>query len=86
MDRNRIITEAMGGRGFPLWAALSPACGDFHNPNVRRYEYDIDKANAILDGLGWRDGDDGVREDRAGNPITAHLHVRLGDGDHRPHR
>jgi ABC-type transport system substrate-binding protein len=43
---------------------------DIDNPDVRRYEYDITQANAILDCLGWVDTDgDGIREDNAGNPI-----------------
>ena len=63
----------MGGALSGLWR--------LPQPNVRRYEYDIDKANAILDGLGWRDrDDDGVREDRAGNPITFTLITYTGGG------
>ena len=58
------------GLGYPQWAAISPAAGDFHNPDVRKYEYDLDKANDMLDSLGWTDTDgDGIREDGAGNPI-----------------
>ena len=71
IDKNTIIDEVYDGRGFPQWSSVSPAAGDFHNPNVRRYEYDIERANAILDGLGWTDTDgDGIREDDAGNAIT----------------
>ena len=71
IDRERIITEVMGGIGSPQWAAFTPATGDYHNPNVPRYEYDIHQANAMLDRLRWLDRDgDGVREDEAGNPLT----------------
>ena len=43
-------------------------------PTSRRYEYDIDKANEILDVIGWMDTDeDGIREDGAGNEIEFSL-------------
>ena len=74
IDKARIIDEVQHGLGYPQWASISPAAGDFHNPFVRRYEYDIQGANAILDGLGWTDRDgDGVREDLEGNPISFKL-------------
>ena len=70
IDKDTIIDEVYHGHGFPQWSSISPATGDFHNPDVRRYEYDIAQANAILDSLGWVDTDgDGIREDNAGNPI-----------------
>ena len=49
IDKERIIDEAQHGFGYPQWSSISPAAGDFHNPNVRQYEYSIDKANEILD-------------------------------------
>ncbi len=71
IDKERIIDEAQHGFGYPQWSSISPAAGDFHNPNVRQYEYSIDKANEILDGLGWVDTDgDGIREDDRGRPIS----------------
>ena len=70
IDKDAIIDDVQHGAGYPQWSSISPAAGDFHNPNVRRYEYDINKANAILDGLGWVDTDgDGTREDAQGNEI-----------------
>ena len=59
------------GLGYPQWASISPSAGDFHNPEVRRYEYDPETAKSILDGLGWEDQNgDGFREDGDGNPIV----------------
>ena len=80
IDKDAIINDVQHGLGYPQWASVSPAAGDFHNPNVRRYEYDIDRANSILDGLGWVDTDgDGVREDSNGNPITFNLTTNTGN-------
>ena len=71
VDKDAIVEQALGGLGYPQWSSISPATGDFHNPDVRRYEYDLDTANTLLDGLGWADSDgDGVREDGNGNPIA----------------
>ena len=70
VDKAEIISDVQYGLGHPQWSFIGPAAGDFHNPNVQQYEYDIEKANAILDGLGWVDSDrDGIREDYAGNNI-----------------
>ena len=70
VDKDTLIDEVQHGQGYPQWSSISPAAGDFFNPDVRRYEYDPALANEILDELGWTDTDgDGVREDAAGNPI-----------------
>ncbi len=80
IDKDAIIDDVQHGLGYPQWAAISPAAGDFHNPDVRRYEYDLDKANEILDGMGWTDTDgDGIREDGAGNPIEFSLVTNTGN-------
>ncbi len=80
IDKDAIINDVQHGLGYPQWSPISPAAGDFHNPNVRKYEYDIDTANAILDGLGWKDTDgDGIREDSAGNKIEFSLVTNEGN-------
>ena len=80
MDKDAIIDNVQHGAGYPQWSSISPAAGDFHNPNVRRYEYDIDKANAILDGLGWVDTNgNGTREDAQGNEIKFSLVTNSGN-------
>ena len=80
IDKETIIEDVQHGLGYPQWASVSPAAGDFHNPSVRRYEYDLDKANEILDGIGWVDTDgDGVREDDAGNAIEFTLVTNTGN-------
>ena len=82
IDKDAIINDVGNGLGYPQWASVSPAAGDFHNPNARRYEYDIDLANAILDGLGWLDTDgDGIREDTEGNPIIFNIVTNTGNTD-----
>ena len=80
IDKDTIIREILDGLGYPQWASISPAAGDFHNPGVRRYEYDVGKANGILDSLGWTDTDgDGIREDSEGNRIEFTLVTNTGN-------
>ena len=80
IDKTRIIEEVQHGLGYPQWSSVSPASGSFHNPDVRRYPYDLDAAAALLDGLGWRDTDgDGIREDDLGNPIAFSLVTNSGN-------
>ena len=80
IDKDAIIDDVQHGLGYPQWAAISPAAGDFHNPDVRRYEYDLNKANELLDRMGWTDTDgDGIREDGAGNPLGFSLVTNTGN-------
>ena len=80
IDKDAIIEDVQHGLGYPQGSSISPAAGDFHNPNVQTYEYDLDKANEILDGIGWKDADgDGIREDDQGNEIEFSLVTNAGN-------
>ena len=80
INKDAIIDDVQHGLGYPQWASVSPAAGDFHNPDVSIYEYDLDKAAEILDGLGWTDTDgDGIREDGDGNDIKFSLITNTGN-------
>ena len=35
IDKDKIISDVLHGLGYPQWSSVSPAAGDFHNPNVR---------------------------------------------------
>ena len=83
IDKATIIDEVQHGVGYPQWSSISPATGDFHNPDVRKYAFDLEEANEILDSLGWTDTNgDGVREDDEGNEIAFSL-VTNGDNSVR---
>ncbi|MYH97368.1 MAG: hypothetical protein F4129_12780 [Acidimicrobiia bacterium] len=80
MDKAAMIDRIQHGLGYPQWSSVSPAAGDFHNPEVRRYDYDLVLANEILDELRWLDTDgDGIREDDLGNPISFALVTNEGN-------
>ncbi len=80
MDKTAMIDGVQHGLGYPQWSSVSPAAGDFHNPEVRQYAYDLDRANEILDEMGWTDTDgDGIREDDVGNPISFRMVTNEGN-------
>lgn len=80
LDRQRMIDKVYAGHGYAQWSPLSPANIRFHNPDVRAYAYDPDKARALLLAQGFDDGNgDGVLEDSTGNPVKFSLLVNDGN-------
>ena len=80
VEKNAIIDQVQHGLGYPQWSSVSPASGDFHNPDVATYEFDLDRAARILDDLGWTDRDgNGFREDDLGNEIAFSLATNEGN-------
>jgi len=70
IDRKTWIENFLNGLGYPLWSPLSPASTRFHNPNVTKYPFDLEKSAQLLDEIGYIDRDgDGVREDPDGHKI-----------------
>jgi ABC-type transport system substrate-binding protein len=75
IDRDQIIEFAQEGLGEVATSAMSMAYGPYFEPDVREYEYNVTKANEILDNLGWMgtwNGTDGtgVRETANGTSLT----------------
>lgn len=76
IDKQDIVDTLLLGYGLPGTPGVeAPFFSYWFNPNVpETYYFDIDKANEILDDLGWVDTDgDGVREgtgDHAGEPLA----------------
>ena len=80
IDKERIIDEVLHDVGYSQWANISPAAGDFYNPDVTRYEFDVAMANQVLDGMGWVDTNgDGIREDADGNEIAFTMVTNTGN-------
>ena len=80
VDNDAIVDDVLHGHGYPQWSSISPAAGDFHNPDVTVYPYNPAKAEELLEGLGWTDSDgDGIREDRDGNDIEFTLLTNDGN-------
>lgn len=74
IDKESIINIVMNGLAFPQFSSMSPSSGFFYNPEVTRYEYNIDKAKALLKEIGIYDRNgDGKAEDAQGNVIQFNL-------------
>lgn len=80
IDKNSIIDIVMNGLGFHQTSAMSPSSGFFYNADVKNYDYDLDKAKALLKEIGFLDKDeDGIIEDREGNDIEFNLFTNSGN-------
>ncbi len=60
IDKTFVVREILLGFGRPATGPLVHA-SPFYNPNVPRYEYDLAKANRLLDEAGYARGPGGVR-------------------------
>ena len=60
VDRNFLINAVMRGPSKPAYTGIHPD-SIFHEPNVERYDLDINKANQILDDAGYSKNSDGIR-------------------------
>lgn len=49
-----IMPEILKGYGLPLYTVIMPTLGSWFNPNVKTYEYSLDKANKYLDDAGFK--------------------------------
>jgi peptide/nickel transport system substrate-binding protein len=62
-DKQKIIDVVLLGLGEPGIALIPSGLGDWFNSSIRDYEFDVDKANQLLDDAGYKDADgDGTRD------------------------
>ncbi|OGI25175.1 MAG: hypothetical protein A3J76_03165 [Candidatus Moranbacteria bacterium RBG_13_45_13] len=60
-DRKAIINEVLAGEGKEIYSPIPP--GTFGaSDDVKKFEFDLEKANKILDDDGWKKGDNGFRK------------------------
>jgi peptide/nickel transport system substrate-binding protein len=84
LDRQQIIDDIWSGAAVIAHSNLSPKYDFYYNPNVKKYDYDPEKAKALLDEAGWVDEDgDGVRE-KDGVKLSFTVTVITGDQARRP--
>lgn len=63
IDKQRLIDEVMLGLADPGLTLIPKGLGSFYNSAIKDYDYDIEKANKILDDAGYGDkNNDGTRE------------------------
>ncbi|MBF0483624.1 MAG: ABC transporter substrate-binding protein [Candidatus Omnitrophica bacterium] len=79
VDKKRILEIVLNGLGYEQYSAISQTRKDFYNPNVTKYEYDLDKAREFLHKAGFVDKDsDGVLKDTEGNKLEFTLLTNAG--------
>jgi peptide/nickel transport system substrate-binding protein len=72
-NREGLIDAILFGKGEVLHSIIPPAKGEWHNPNVRKYDYSIAKAKALLQSAGFYWDSDRTLKDRNGEPVRFNL-------------
>jgi len=78
INKEAIIQGILLGYGRPATGPYKPGTWA-HNPDVKKYPYDPQKAHALLAEAGWKDTDgDGIL-DRGGQPFTFEIVTNQGN-------
>ncbi len=80
-DKQKIIDVVLLGLGEPGIALIPRGLGEWFNGDIKDYEFDIAKANQILDDAGYKDADgDGTRDMPDGSrPLTFRMNWPSSD-------
>ncbi|TAM74676.1 peptide ABC transporter substrate-binding protein [bacterium] len=76
IDRAALLEKVLHGVGSINWTVVSPDSYAY-DAGVKRYPFDLAKANALLDRAGWARGADGVR---AKGGVRLHFDFALATG------
>lgn len=74
IDRQGIVDGVLFRRGAPLWGPVSPANVKWHNPDVKTYPYNPQRARELLDEAGF-EYRAGALFDDEGNPVRFTLNT-----------
>ena len=83
LDRQRLIDDLWNGAAQVAHSNLAPKNAFYYNNDLPQYDFDPEKAAAMLDEAGWTLGDDGVRE-KDGEKLTFTCTTITGDQARRP--
>jgi len=80
IDKDKMIEIVKNKLGYPQYSPIGPGAGFFHNSDVKKYDYDLEKAKMILKKAGFEDRDsDGIIEDPSGNRVEFNLYTNSGN-------
>jgi peptide/nickel transport system substrate-binding protein len=82
LDREKIIADLWQGAATVAHSNIPPT-SFYHDPTVKKYPYDVEKARALLDEAGWVPGSDGVRT-KDGVRLAFTMTTITGDQARRP--
>ncbi|MFD1136580.1 ABC transporter substrate-binding protein [Paenibacillus urinalis] len=63
LNREDMASKITGGEPMPGSGGVIPPDSPWYNENVKQYDYNIEKANELLDELGYTKNAEGMRED-----------------------
>lgn len=78
LDRETLVQQLFGGK-LPVAHSFVSPLDWIYDPNLPSYPYDPARAAALLDAAGWATVKDGVRVNRAGQPLRLELISTAGD-------
>jgi len=67
IDREAIAAHVINNLARPTYSAFTPTSW-VYNPDVPRYDYNVEQAKSMLDAAGWKPGPGGVRQ-KDGKPL-----------------
>ena len=80
VDRNGISQTVFDGMAEPQYGPETPANKMWYNPNLVKYDYNLDKSRELLEEMGLIDRDgDGIREDKDGNSVEFTMITNTGN-------
>ena len=80
IDRDRLATEAYGGRAQPTYGFISTENPKWNNPNIPRFQFDLARARALLAEIGIQDRNgEGRMRDADGTQIEIPFYSNLGN-------
>jgi peptide/nickel transport system substrate-binding protein len=78
IDKEEIIDVVLFGLGSPATGPYVPNTWAY-NPDVRKYEYDLNRAKTLLREAGWEDTDNDGLLDRDGRPFEFSVLTNMGN-------
>lgn len=78
IDRDVLVERVLGGYGEPGAGYIPPVFENYawSPSDEQRWNFDLDAANELLDEAGYQLGEDGIRVDEEGNPLSFRLYGR----------
>lgn len=77
IDRQNIIDTVLKGYGTIADAGIAPALKEYYTDDVKKYEYDPERAKELLAEAGWTDTDGDGIVDKDGEPFTIDFEIGI---------
>lgn len=77
IDRQYIIDTVLQGYATIADAGIAPALSKYYTDDVKHYEYNVDKAKALLAEAGWKDTDGDGFVDKNGENLTISFEIGI---------